>query len=568
MTMNRLINKEWRLYLVVFVLLALFILLIVRMLMIQVVDINGGLSFLQNQGESRILRIETVPAYRGMIKDRNGVPLAVSTPVMSIWVNPKNLDISEQQITALSKYIEMPSELLKKKLKLYKDKQFVYLKRQLSPMLAEEILALKIKGLYGQEEYKRYYPAGETAAHVVGYTSIDGVGQEGVEKSYDKLLQGREGSKQVVQDLFHRTIKDVRQIQEAQSGKDLELTIDMRIQYLAYKALKSEVKKHNADGGSVVVLDVESGDVLAMASQPAYNPNDRSDMKFEAIRNRAVTDLLEPGSTMKPIVVVTALESGKYKPETIIDARPGHMKVGRKTLYDHSNYGVIDVTKVITKSSQVGITKITLSLDQQDVIDTYKRFGISENLEVNYPGVSLGLIPERKRWSDLDRATFSFGHGVSTTTLQLARAYNVFANEGVRKPVALIKTKNKAKAERVFDKKIGRQMIAMLDTVAGPDGTAKLAQTDAYNVGGKTGTTHKLGPNGYESNKYMSIFAGFAPVESPKIVAVVVIDNPKGKVYYGGAVAGPVFSEVASGALRIMNVIPDDALLLAKGDAL
>lgn len=562
----QLLKKDWRLFVVVFFLLALFILLVVRMLMIQVIDINGGLVFLKNQGEARTVRTEIVPAHRGMITDRNGVPMAVSTPVVSIWINAKVLEINDTQLHTLAKFIDMPSQVLKKRLNAIKGKSFVYLKRHLAPMQAEEILALNIKGLYGEEDYQRYYPAGEIAAHVIGYTNLDGLGQEGIEKSYNKVLQGKKGSKQVVQDLFHRTIKEVRQIEESKPGRDITLSIDMRLQYLAYRALKAQVIKSQADGGSVVVLDVNTGEVLAMANQPAYNPNDRSNMKFDTIRNRAITDMFEPGSTMKPIVVVKALETGKYTPHTVIDARPGSFTVGRKTFYDHTNYGVIDVTDVIKKSSQVGITKITLTLDQQEVIETYKRLGISEPLEVDFPGKSAGYIPERKRWSDLDRATFAFGHGVSTTALQLARAYNVFANKGIRKPVSLLKVKEDVAGKRVFSAEIGREMVEILDTVAGPDGTAKLAQTDAYNVAGKTGTAHKLGAHGYEPNKYMAYFAGFAPVSDPRLVAVVVVDNPKGYDYYGGSIAGPVFSEVVSGGLRILNVIPDDAVNLAQGN--
>lgn len=559
--MNSNLQKNWRFLLIAAGLIALFLLLIVRMLMLQVIDVNGGLSFLQNQGDARTVRTEIIPAHRGMIKDRNGQPLAVSTPVTSIWINSRQLIIDEEQAVKLARYLDMPLHDLKDKIAKYKNKQFTYLKRHLSPMLAEEILALRIKGVYGQEEYQRYYPAGEVAAHVVGYNNVDGAGQEGIEKAYNNILQGQDGKKQVVKDLFQRTIKNIKQIKDPVPGRDVILSIDLRLQYLAYKALKSAVKAENADAGTVVVLDVNTGEVLAMVNQPAYNPNDRSDMEFASIRNRAVTDMFEPGSTMKPIAMIAALESGKYQPNTVIDTNPGYITVGRKKLYDHNNYGVIDVTTVITKSSQVGITKITLDLEQEKVIEAYKRLGIGEDLNVGFPGESAGYLPYRKRWSDLDRATFAFGHGVSTTALQLARAYGVFANDGKKLPVSLLKHEKPPQFEQVISEDVAQKMLAMLDTVAGPNGTARRAQTDAYNVAGKTGTTHKLSPQGgYEPNKYVSIFAGFAPVHAPRLVAVVIVDNPRGKEYYGGAIAGPIFAEVISGGLRILNVAPDDAV--------
>lgn len=554
------IKRDPRFAFVAFCLLFLFVVLIVRMVMLQVLDVNGALTFLQNQGDARTVRVEQIPAHRGMIKDRNGQPMAISTPVVSIWMNPKRLSIDEEQTETLAKYLDMSLHDLKDKLSRYKEKQFVYLKRHLSPMEAADIMALNINGIYGQEEYRRYYPSGEVAAHVIGYTNVDGSGQEGIEKSYNELLQGKEGSKQVVKDLFQRTIKNIKQLKDPVAGEDITLSIDMRLQYLAYRSLKAAVIKNNADAGTAVILDVKTGEVLAMVNQPAYNPNDRSDMQFASIRNRAVTDMFEPGSTMKPIAMIAALESGKYDSDTIIDTNPGYIKVGRKTLYDHNNYGVMNATSVITKSSQVGITKITLSLEQDKVSNAYARLGIGEALKTGFPGESAGYLPVRKKWSDLDRATFAFGHGVSTTALQLARAYSVFANEGIKNPVSLLKLPRTPEGQRVISEVIAKKMVAMLDTVAGPEGTAKRAQTDAYNVGGKTGTTHKLGPKGYEPNKYVSFFAGFAPVDAPRLVAVVIVDNPRGKEYYGGAIAAPVFSEIISGGLRILNVAPDDAI--------
>lgn len=553
------LRKDWRFLLVAAVLALLFVVLVVRMLMLQVIDVNGGLTFLQGQGDARTVRLEKIPAYRGMIKDRNGQPLAVSTPVVSIWMNPRHLQMDDEQAKALADHLDMSRIELLQKLSRYKDKQFVYLKRHLPPMQAEEILALHIKGIYGQEEYRRYYPAAEVAAHVIGYANVEGVGQEGIEKAYNEILQGKPGSKEVVKDLFQRTVKNIRQVEEPVAGQDITLSIDMRLQYLAYRALKAAVVENNADAGSVVVLDVKTGEVLAMANQPAYNPNDRTDMKMDGIRNRAVTDMFEPGSTMKPIAVVAGLESGKFHPDTKFDTNPGYITIGRKQIRDHHNYGVLDLTGVITKSSQVGIIKMTLALEQEKVSEAYRRLGIGEPLHTGFPGENPGYIPVRKRWSDLDRATFAFGHGVTTSALQLARAYSVFANHGVKNPISLLKRDRLPEGEQVISEDVARKMVAMLDTVAGPEGTARRAQTDAYNVAGKTGTTHKLGAHGYEAKKYVSMFAGFAPVDRPRLVAVVMVDNPKGREYFGGAIAGPVFSEIISGSLRVLNVAPDDA---------
>ena len=570
--MIAMLKKEGRFLLVAFCLLLLLAALVVRMLMLQVFDVYRGVGFLQGQGDARTVREEVIPAHRGMITDRFGQPLAVSTPVVSIWVNPRHLNITEEKLPKLAKAVGSSEFALKEKFSRYKNKQFVYLKRHMSPMQAEEILSLQIKGVYGQQEYRRFYPAGEVAAHLVGYTSIDDEGQEGFEFTYNEWLQGHAGSKQVVQDLFRRTIKNLKQIKEPKPGKNIALSIDLRLQYLAYRSLKSAVKRHRADAGSAVVLDVETGEVLAMVNQPAFNPNNRSAMKIESVRNRALSDMFEPGSTVKPLTVVAALESGKYTPHTKIDTRPGYIKVGKKTLLDPVNYGVIDVTKVITKSSQVGITKIALSLEQEKLHEVFYRVGLGQYVGTGFPGESTGHLPNRSNWKPIERATFAFGHGVSVTALQLAQAYGVLASGGIKKPVSLIRLDEVVDGEQVVSKKIANDVVDMLETVVGPKGTAKKAVTDAYSVAGKTGTSHKVGKGGYESSKYMSIFAGLAPVGSPRLVAVIVIDDPKGKEYYGGEVAAPVFSEIMSDSLRVLNVAPDklnhnsDNTLLVAGE--
>ena len=551
------IKKEWRFAVIAVFLLLLMSVLIARMLMLQVVDVDGSVTFLQGQGDARTLRVEEIPAHRGMITDRNGKPMAVSTPVVSLWANPKYFDATEEQIQILATHLEYSAYELKERMSHYKGKQFVYLKRYLSPDEAESILSLRIRGVYGQQEYRRFYPAGEVASHLTGFTDVDDKGQEGFELAYDEWLQGQSGSKQVIKDLYQRTLKDIKQIDEPKPGKDLALSVDLRLQYIAYRTLKAAVSKHRADAGSVVVLDVKTGEILAMANQPAFNPNDRSNMDIASVRNRALTDMFEPGSTVKPITIMAALESGKFTPDSKIDTRPGYVKVGKKTLLDPINYGVIDVTKVITKSSQVGTTKIALALEQDAVRDAFYRMGLGQYVGLGFPGEGTGYLPNRENWKPIERATFAFGHGVSVTALQLAQAYSVFANEGIKRPVSLIKLDEPAVGEKIVSADIAEDVVEMLQTVTGSKGTAKKAVTDAYSVAGKTGTSHKVGRGGYDSSKYISIFAGIAPVDNPRLVTVVVVDDPKGKEYFGGEVAAPIFSDIVSESLRILNVTPD-----------
>lgn len=551
------IKNHWRFVLIAVFLMLLFWVLVVRMMMIQIVDVGGGLTFLQGQGDARIIRSEVIPANRGMITDRNLQPLAVSTPVVSLWANPKKMEASEQQIRQLAELIGQSYSSLTKKLKRYRNKQFMYLQRKVSPSLAEAVFNLKIKGVHGKEEYRRFYPAGEVTSQLLGFTGVDNNGQEGFELGYDDWLQGEDGSRKVVKDLFQRTIKVLDVIDEPKSGGDLALSIDLRLQYLAYKELKAAVKHHRADGGTAVVLDVKTGEVLAIVNQPSFNPNDRSNMEIASVRNRALTDVFEPGSTVKPLAVMAALETGKYSPKTIVDTRPGYVKVGRKTLLDPVNYGVIDVTKVITKSSQVGMTKIALSLNEETIPGMYARLGFGQFLQTGFPGERSGRLPARSQWRPIERATIAFGNGVSVTALQLAQAYATVANHGIKTPISLLRLDKDAAGERVVDGELAQAVVEMLKTVVKPGGTAKKARTEAYSVAGKTGTSHKVGRGGYEDGKYLSIFAGIGPADSPRLVSVVVVDDPKGKEYYGGEVAAPVFSTIMAGSLRMLNVTPD-----------
>lgn len=555
--MIALLKKNGRFIFVSAMLLVLPVVLVARMLMLQVFDLEGGVTFLRGQGDARTIREEVIPANRGMILDRNGQPLAVSTPVVSIWANPRHMVITEESLAALSGKMDIPLVELREKFGRNRDKQFLYLKRHLSPMDAEAILSLQIPGIYGQEEYRRFYPSGEVAANLIGYTNIDDVGQEGFELAYNDWLQGRPGSKQVVKDLYQRTIKNLRQVSDPKPGKDVTLSIDLRLQHCAYRALKTAVTHHRASSGSVVVLDVQTGEILAMVNQPSFNPNDRAGIRMEGIRNRAMIDIFEPGSTMKPLTMVAALESGKYRPESRIDTTPGFIRVANKTFMDPVNYGVIDLTHVITKSSQVGTTKIALSLEHEKLVDVFHRLGIGQYAGTGFPGESAGYLPVRTRWSPVEKATFAFGYGLSVTALQLAQAYAVFASNGVKKPISLLRVDSSPQGEQVVSEKVADQVLAMLETVTGPQGTAKKAAIATYRVAGKTGTTHKVGRGGYEYGKYISIFAGVAPVQSPRIVTVVVIDDPKGREYFGGEVTAPVFAEVVSDSLRIMNVAPD-----------
>lgn len=520
---------------------------------------DKGYEFLQDQGQARTLRTESISAYRGVITDRNGEPLAVSSPVQSIWANPQILNESPQSLPALAAALGLDREALATKLKRYRDKEFVYLKRHLPPQRAEQVLALKAPGVFAEREYRRFYPAAEVAAHVVGFTDIDDRGQEGMELAFDDWLSGTEGAKQVLKDLKGRVVKDVQLLRAAQSGKDLRLSIDLRLQYLAYRELKAAVKEHGAKSGSVVVLDTQTGEILAMANQPSYNPNDRSRIHAAALRNRAITDQFEPGSTMKPITVMAALETGRYSPHTPVDTSPGYLRVGKKTLLDPINYGVIDVTKILTKSSQVGLTKLALDMEPELIRDMYFRLGLGQDTGSGFPGESVGVLPNHSRWQPIVQANFAFGYGMSATVLQLAQAYSVIANHGLKRPISLLKVKDRPAGEAVVDSRYTRQLIGMLKTVTEKGGTATRAKLVDYEVAGKTGTVHKVSTKGgYEDDSYLALFAGIAPAEQPRIVTVVMINEPSTGKYFGGEVAAPVFAKVAGGALRLMQVPPQN----------
>ena len=549
---------RWRYYLVMLVLASLPILLLVKIAQLQILPSQErGVDFLQHQGDSRAIRNVTIPAYRGLITDRNGEPLAISTPVTAIVANPKNIQKSD--IERLSLALKISESQLQSRLQRYRNKSFMYLVQQLPNDEAEKILKLNIPGVSGQQRYKRFYPAGEVTAQLVGFTNYLDIGQEGMELAYDDWLTGEPGKKKVVLDKNRRVINDISLIQAASSGEDLRLSIDLRVQYAAYRALKKAVKKHNAKSGSVVVLDVNSGEVLAMVNQPSFNPNDRSKLRQSSVRNRAITDLMEPGSTVKPFTVLAALESGQFSAQSRIDTNPGYLKVDYKTFVDPSNYGELNLAEVLTKSSQVGTTKVALALDPESTRDLFQRVGFGEVMGTGFPGETLGSLPAYRKWHPVTQATFAFGYGLSVSSLQLARAYAVLANDGLRKEISMVALNSEPEGLRVINAATTKEVRHMLRAASSHKGTGRRAMIDGYSVGGKTGTLHKVKVNGgYDDNRYMSVFAGLSPISNPRLATVVVIDEPRQGDYFGGLVAAPVFSEITGNALRLMQVTPDE----------
>jgi len=548
----------WRLYVVCGLLLVLVAALVARIISLQIIDTERGYRFLQEQGNARSLRTVTIPARRGMLLDRNGEPLAVSTPVYSLWCNPRLVDPADVRLGELAQVLSIPVDQLRAKVQKGRaeGRGFLYLSRRQPPAVSDAALALEVPGVDVEQEFKRYYPAGEVAAHLVGFTNIDETGQEGLELAYENHLRAQHGSKQIVKDLLGRTIGEIRQLKPAVPGRDIRLSIDLRIQYAAHLALKEAVRAAEADAGSMVLLDVQSGEVLAVTNYPAYNPNNRAHMKPASMRNRALTDLFEPGSTVKPLTVAAALETGRYHPDTIIDTNPGYIRVGRKTIPDHHNYGVLTLAQVLAKSSQVGVTRIAMDLDPNQIRQRFYTMGLGQAPGTGFPGEAVGLLPEHRKWRDIERATFAYGYGLTVTPLQLAQAYQVLAAGGVMHPVSFLRQQKPA-ATRVMDQAIADQILAMLALVSQPGGTAAKAVIPAFSFGGKTGTVHKVGVGGYQDKRYMSIFAGMAPAVNPRVAGVVVIDDPRGGKYFGGAVAAPVFSAVIGQALPVLNVEPD-----------
>ncbi|WP_303901794.1 peptidoglycan D,D-transpeptidase FtsI family protein [Thiohalomonas denitrificans] len=530
--------------------------LVWRAVDLQVVDRQ----FLQDQGDARHLRVVSVPAHRGMITDRHGEPLAMSTPVQSVWVNPAKLMTARDRWPELARALEMAPERLAQQVESRRSREFVYLRRHMNPSDAQEVLVLGIPGVSIQKEYRRYYPTGEVSAHVVGFTNIDDEGQEGLELQFERYLRGHNGSKRVIRDRLGQTIANVESIEEPRPGRDIALSLDRRIQYLAYRELKAAVSRHKAKAGSAVVLDARTGEVLAMVNQPAYNPNNRNDLVSWRYRNRAVTDVFEPGSTVKPFTVSAALETGRYEPETSVDTSPGYYQLAGFTVSDHQNYGEIDVATVIKKSSNVGASRIALDLQPRQLWQTFSRVGLGIDSGSGFPGEATGTLSGWNEWRNVTRATVSYGYGLSVTPLQLANAYSVIAGDGRLRPVSFLSLDaGDAPAGRVaLSPKTVRQVRGMLEAVVSPGGTGEAARVPGYRVAGKTGTVHKAIVGGYSEDRYSAVFAGMAPVSRPRLVMMVMIDEPSAGEYFGGQVAAPVFARVMEGALRLLDIPPDD----------
>ncbi len=551
----------WRLYLVLF---AMFLCVIAIGWKVSALHILER-DFLQSQGDARTIRTVPLVANRGLITDRNGEPLAVSSPVKSIWVNPQELGSNISSINSLASELDLNADTLNQNIQRNGSKEFLYIKRRLAPAEADRVLSLNINGVYGQQEYQRFYPQGEVAAHLVGFSDVDDVGQEGLELTYDEWLQGVPGRRQVIKDRRGHIIEELNTIQTAQPGKNLELSIDFRLQNLAYKELKEEFISRRAKAASIVVLDVDTGEVLAMANQPSYNPHNKANMTdFSVLRNRAITDVFEPGSPIKAFTVAAALESGLYTLETVIETSPGWMMVNGKEVQDLFDYGTLNLTKVITKSSNIGSTMIAFEIGPEPIRDVLERVGMGQVSGTGFPGERGGVLPNHRSWSRIETATFSFGYGLSTTALQLAQAYSVIGDGGIRKPVSLLKLDEAGlqnlPRDQVLSKTISNQVLAMLETVVDPSrgGSAREARVPFYDVAGKTGTVHVVGEFGYQDKVHNSLFVGLVPASDPKLVIVVIVYEPKGDEHYGGQVAAPVFSRVASGAMRILNIAPDN----------
>lgn len=542
----------WRSKLIVAATALAFVGLAARAVYIQVIEND----FFQRQGEVRFARTLALPANRGRILDRNGVVLASSIPVPSIWAIPEDIDRDPVNLKKLAKLLGMSPVALNKKLQ-DEDKTFVWLKRQVDESVGKEIEALKIKGIYQRKEYKRQYPEGEAVAHVVGFTNVEDRGQEGMELTFNTDLGGRNGSRRVIKDRMGRVVEAVGEQIVPVDGRDLQLSIDSKVQFFAYQTLKEAVLLHRAKAGSVVVLDVQTGEVLALANYPSYVPDKRQNLSGEQLRNRALTDTFEPGSTMKPFIIGLAMDTGRVSPQTGIQTAPGRMSIGNATISDSHPHSMLTVAEVIQKSSNVGTVKIAMQMPAREMWEMYSSVGFGQKPQVPFPGAVSGRLRPYKAWRPIEQATMSYGYGLSVSLMQLAHAYTVFGREGDLVPLSMLKVSEPMAGQPVFKGKVARDVRNMLHLVTGPGGTAPKAQTMGYSVGGKTGTAHKVEGRGYASKRYRGVFAGLAPIDAPRIAVAVMIDEPSNGKYFGGDTAAPVFSKTVQQTLRVLGVAPD-----------
>ena len=542
---------RWRARLVLGFVMGLFAVMLGRAFFLQGMHDD----FLQARGEARFTRVIEIPANRGVITDRDGEPLAISTPVESVAATRDDVRMTDAQAAALAKLLEIDAATLRRRIS-ESPRDFVYLKRQMPPDQAARVMQLKIPGVQQQREYRRYYPAGEVAAHLVGFNSVDDVGQEGIELAYQEWLAGKPGSRRVMKDKRGRIIEDIESLRVPQQGRDLALSIDRKIQYLAYRELSAAVAQHRAKAGSAVVIDVQTGEVLALANLPAFNPNNRGKLTGQQTRNRAIIDLYEPGSTMKAFTIAAGLEAGIVRPESMIQTAPGSLTIGPNTIRDVNPLGTLSVIQVLQKSSNVGSAKIALQLPPARLWQSFTDAGFGVPTKVGFPGEGHGRMRAPNSWRPIEQATMSYGHGLSVTLLQIARAYSIFATDGEMRPISIVRVDNPPPATRVISVETARAVRHMLELATGPGGTAPRAQVAGYRVGGKTGTARKI-ENGVYVSRYVASFIGFAPVSAPRVIVAVMIDEPSAGQYYGGAVAAPVFSQITAGALRMLGVAHD-----------
>lgn len=540
----------------VFILLAIGLasaILIGRITLLQVID----RPFLQSQGDARTLRHETIPAHRGMITDRNGEPLAISTPVVTIWANPQELPEDAIQRIVLAQALGMTLDEFEARVERFSEHEFMYLRRQLTPAVAQQVLDLRTPGVYQQREYKRYYPAGEVAAQLLGVTNVDDVGQEGLELSYQPYLAGHPGQRRVIKDRRGRLVRELGVINEAQPGGELTLSIDQRIQYMAYRELRAAVAENEADGGVLVMMDARTGEVLAIANLPSYNPNNRAGLDPRGLRNQALVDVFEPGSVMKPLAMAAVLESGVVDRDVVVDTSPGWMRLDQFTIRDFRNYGELDLAGILEKSSNIGMSRLALQLSDTAIWEKYNQLGLGQAPGTGFPGESAGSLPAHVRWSRSERAALSYGYGLSVTAVQLASAYTALANGGMRLPPSLLRLSEPPQGIPAISATVANDLLGVLETSVAAYTGGRRARVEGYRVGGKTGTVRKTNQQGYSKDAYRSVFAGIAPISDPRIVTVVMIDHPKAGDFYGGAVAAPVFSSVTGNALRLLDVPPD-----------